>query len=850
MPTFNSFFINGNVASNIGWIDSMPGFAAPVTLNLFGSMARITNSDGTWTVFHGDIGGFSLDAQGHLVGTIRWMTRTTAGAGFGDAVELQAYGGAFDHLNIPALTLLGLNTEDRFNTLFGFLGLTLNGDAGNNLLGGGLFGDAFNGFGGSDTVSYRHAQGGILADLTGAFPGFGEANGDIFSSIENLTGSSFSDRLFGDANANTLNGRAGGDVLTGRGGDDVLNGDSGDDTLIGGLGNDILNGGLGRDLLSYRDTTLGVSVTIGPLDSGTVQAGGGFGTDIFNQIEDIEGGAGNDTLVGNAEVNQIYGGDGNDAVAGDFGNDTIYGGLGNDLLAGGAGLDTIYGGGGRDTVTFTSLGVSGVSLWLDESGNGTAVVQTGGNDTVSGIAHLTGSIGNDNLQGNAGANRLDGGLGNDRLYGRAGNDLVRGGDGADVLFGDDDWDFQDGRLAEGDDTLDGGADNDTLIGGNGTDMLIGGLGRDVADYSRLFDDLGNGEYSIHANLATGQVTKYFYDYRDQGFMPFAIDSIVGSGADAVENVVGTAGNDVITGSELNNTFYGGFGKDTLSGGGGDDVLAGGAGMDQMFGGAGNDRFYIDTTDVWSEGPNGGIDTIFVSTTHWLAADFENLTLTGSASVEGHGNAGANIIIGNAGANLLFGGGGADRMIGGAGNDGYYSDSDDTLVELANGGIDTVFATATAALAANIENLTLFGEGAMNGIGNNLANKILGANGNNALNGRQGLDTLTGGLGVDHFLFNTALGPTNVDRITDFAVGVDRILLDDAIFTGLTIGALAANAFLANSNPVASSTTHRIIYETDTGFLWYDANGSGGAAAVHFATLNAGLAVAANIFNVF
>ncbi len=149
-----------------------------------------------------------------------------------------------------------------------------------------------------------------------------------------------------------------------------------------------------------------------------------------------------------------------------------------------------------------------------------------------------------------------------------------------------------------------------------------------------------------------------------------------------------------------------------------------------------------------------------------------------------------------------------------------------------------------------ENLTLLGTAAINGTGNSLANTIVGNTGANVLAGGLGNDTLTGDGGADSFVFDTALGAGNVDRIMDFNAVDDTIQLDDAIFTGLAVGALAATAFAQNTSGNADDANNRIIYETDTGNLYFDADGTGAAARVHFATLGLNLTLTSADFFVF
>ena len=125
-------------------------------------------------------------------------------------------------------------------------------------------------------------------------------------------------------------------------------------------------------------------------------------------------------------------------------------------------------------------------------------------------------------------------------------------------------------------------------------------------------------------------------------------------------------------------------------------------------------------------------------------------------------------------------------------------------------------------------------------GNELAQELYGDAGANGLNGLGGNDTLVGLGGADSFVFSTALGASNVDRLADYSVADDTVLLDNAVFTGLADGALAAGAFATGA--AASDADDRILYNSATGALLFDADGLGGVAAVQFATLSAGLSL--------
>jgi Ca2+-binding RTX toxin-like protein len=278
-----------------------------------------------------------------------------------------------------------------------------------------------------------------------------------------------------------------------------------------------------------------------------------------------------------------------------------------------------------------------------------------------------------------------------------------------------------------------------------------------------------------------------------------------------------------TGGLVGEQFWGAdlAGGDRLSGGGGNDSIFGQSGADTIAGDAGSDAL------------DGGND-----------AD----SLTGGAD--------ADVLAGGAGNDTLDGGTGGDVLAGGAGNDLYLLDSaGDVIVEGKGGGTaDRAQTSVSYKLAAddNIEALFAAPASAKTAIdltGNGLAQAMTGNAGANRLDGGGGIDTLKGGLGADSFVFTTKLGAANVDRIVDFAK-IDTIRLDDAIFKGIAKGTLGGTAFAANTSGRAADASDRIIYETDTGKLFYDRDGAGGSAAVLFAKLQPNLTLTSADFVVF
>lgn len=462
-----------------------------------------------------------------------------------------------------------------------------------------------------------------------------------------------------------------------------------------------------------------------------------------------------------------------------------------------------------------------------------------------------------------------GGAGDDAIYGNALVNLLVGGAGADQLFG-----------AGGDDRLQGGGGSDYLAGGDGDDTVL--MDGSWSSYSFTLVD-GVLSFSSAITFETDRIVgvEHFsfadltLDYEDLFTTPH-LNPVYG---DARANTLkGTAGGDLVGGLA---------GNDTLYGYAGDDTLDGGAGSDKMIGGAGDDTYVVDDArDKVSESADAGDDRVLSDVSWTLPNQVETLVLTGGA-VNATGNKAANTLVGNDADNLLDGKAGIDAMAGGLGNDSYVVDLAEELGlidEAADAGDDTLkIAYANQAKLAlqisldgaleNVEHVVLAGKGlfdvagsgADNALtGNASANGLAGAggddillglagndvldggDGDDLLAGGVGLDVLTGGAGSDLFRFDTALkAKTNLDQITDFVTAVDCIELENSVFTRLTAaGPLDARHFATGK---AADADDYLVYDTATGALYYDADGSGSKAAVQFALLAGAPELAAGDF---
>ena len=566
-------------------------------------------------------------------------------------------------------------------------------------------------------------------------------------------------------------------------------------------------------------------------------------TEIRTRLPVLTGTNGNDSLPGFDIDNQIFGLGGDDQLFGNGGVDRLDGGAGNDYLVGGDGSDTyLFGrGGGQDWVNdFPPSGTIGEidTILLDNTvipadvrlqattGSGLLLTIAGSTDqllvesyfvdplyqieriqfadgTIWDAAAIASRTEGLTLVGTEEDDMLFGISLNDTLSGLGGSDILSGQGGNDLLLGGD-----------GDDSLDGGSGNDTLDGGVGIDTLMGGSGNDIFVVDNV-GDVVTEQTSQGTDTVQSSITYT---------LGANVENLTLTGTAAI-NGTGNTLNNVLTGNSAANVLAGGTGNDTyvvdsgdtvteaasagtdtvqssitwtldvnlenltllgtaaingtgntlnntLLGNSAANVLDGGVGADSLRGGAGNDTYMIDSTsDTITENLNEGTDLVQSAVTYTLAANVENLILTGTTAINGTGNTLDNVLTGNSAANVLTGGTGADSMAGGAGNDTYVVDNvSDTVSENLNEGTDLVQSSVTYTLGANVENLTLTGTTAINGTGNGLNNTLTGNTGNNILDGGTGADAMSGGTGNDTYVVDNA-----ADTVTEAAsAGTDLV----------------------------------------------------------------------------
>lgn len=597
----------------------------------------------------------------------------------------------------------------------------LHGLNGNDVLYGGAGNDFLSGEEGDDSESGGDGDDVILAytgnDTLSGDTGVDKLYGDIGDDL--LDGGSENDELYGGDGNDTLFGGSGDDLMLGDylnsptqasviGGDDFLDGEDGNDHLEGGLGNDTLFGGADNDLLFGED--------------GNDSLFGDEGND------ELQGGNGHDLLSGDTGNDILFGEVGNDTLYGDDGADYLEGGKGDDVLDGGAGNDTYYfaQGDGHDLIADTfsigagnailfgpGISLTNLTLIQDQAQSALTIQVGGGADSIRlqgfDLNHVSGTSVVQTLAF-ADGNQvqlpdllpLPSGF----IEGSDNGDFLRTGEGDDLLNGGD-----------GDDVLVAGGGEDTLIGGTGDDVLLGGAGDDIYVFGQ-----GDGHDRIQDVAATGEGNTLN--------VGVALDAVTLDVGDGLVLRVGASG-DTVTLADFNvNDPYGEHTVETFQfaggtslnyqqlidrgfyfvGTAGNDIFTGTGARDRFSGRAGDDTYRVtNVTDQVIELAGEGTDTIETTISYTLPDHVENLRGVvsdvigdpGPASLIGNaldneisgprGFSSDNVLEGRDGNDRLFGYEGNDRLDGGAGNDYLEGgQGNDTYVFGLGSGQDTAF----------------------------------------------------------------------------------------------------------------------------------------------------------------
>jgi Ca2+-binding RTX toxin-like protein len=519
--------------------------------------------------------------------------------------------------------IFGNNGNDSINSAAG--NDTLDGGFGDDTLRGGLGNDFFSAAQGND---YLFGEGGddslyggvgndtywIDGDVEGGIVTIGETSDGGIDEINfsNTTGKAIAVNLSAIAfqvltpglqlnnytleSIEKITGGSGNDTLTGNNQDNIIRGGDGNDFIDGRFGSDTMDGGNNIDTLDVSffsgayvlDMTTGITNFIG---------------EIAINFENINTGAGDDSLTGSSIANVINSGFGNDSVLGASGNDTLNGNGGVDYLNGGAGNDRLIGetetdvyqvdadvdlgtdtivetaAGGIDVLDFRSTTTKAITINLATIGGQTVSAGVAFATTLDNIEYVYGGALNDSITGNSLNNYFLGGTGNDTLNGGLGIDYLSGGVG-----------------------------NDRLVGGDGTDVYVMDADVDLGADIIVETITGGVDVVDFRNTTTKAITLNLGVFTNQLVATGVNISLLSSSsplAASIEYAYGGSLGDNLTGNSLNNYFLGGAGNDTLNGGIGSDVLNGGAGNDSLTGGTGTgiDQF------IYSGAALTGVNTV-------------------------------------------------------------------------------------------------------------------------------------------------------------------------------------------------------------------------------------------------
>ena len=652
---------------------------------------------------------------------------------------------------------------------------------------------------------------------------YGRDGNDVLSGLSGndyLSGGNGNDTLYGGDGNDALYGNAGSDTIYGGAGNDILDAGTGYyETLAGGTGDDIYivndwafnyyskmieNANEGNDTVITSNGSFTLADNVENLMFVGVTGGNGTGNSLANVIvgntgsNTLDGGAGNDTLYGdtaNTSLSDGMAGGTSDYLIGGAGNDVLWGQSGDDTLDGGTGNDTMYGGTGNDTYYVDSTGDYAIDAANLASGSNGGLINTGGVDWIyaSATVEMTDTsrfqyIENVRLVDTAQASIMTGSdyysteyLG---ITGTAGNNILTGNQYDNWING----------LA-GDDTINGGGGTDAITGGLGNDTLDGGYGTmDLVIYGtdNISDSISKNDgrygYDLLATLANHngdgiKANLNYYDYRFDANNVIKAYTVTGSanvnsGSDLVYNM------DAIIGTNFNDTIVGTDGENFISGGRGNDTLVGAYGFDWV--GLGGNSNYGLTVDLgamhladnsvvsldWAKyqsqstalvinlaSLSTAANTYYDGTTHssgaFISDGGNGLGTLTAWGFEGIGLSENNdTLYGTTGNDYVQGFGGNDVMFGGDGNDVLYGNGPTTGILAGTDGVhdhDTIYGgNGSDTLYAGAGSSTLLGEtGDDSLIGAYGNDTLLGGDGNDYINGAEGNDVLNGGTGYDN-----------------------------------------------------------------------------------------------------
>ncbi len=645
----------------------------------------------------------------------------------------------------------------------------------------------------------------------------------------------------GSNDNDALAGGEGAEVLRGFGGDDFLRGEEGADDMTGGAGNDNLWGGSGDDTYHFGHGQGYDEISeSGGMDTIAFDAGITLSDVTFYRTSGRGHLEGQDSALGDDLVIVLNGSAEQLRVRNHFASPSD-GHLERFTFANGTVLTD-------NELSSLIVDVSGTSAWQDGTSADDVFIVDHRNDNVSGEGGIDTVESSVSFSLGVDVENLTlTGIFNNTGTGNASNNLIRGNAGDNILTGG-------GYFGADADTLIGGLGNDTyyinVVGGNDYSGYVNTNDTVIELAGEGYDTVVYTGYSLLLPEHVERVILFSYSNGfSSGTVPVGVDSRPRISGNGLDNVIDASG------SELSNLVIdGGAGADEMIAGvegqtfviddvgdvirfralgnptgnvetylsyaapdfirnltllGSNAITATGndlnnrldgsknAAANVLAGGLGNDTYVVGAGDTIVELAGGGLDLVQSAASVQLQDHLENLALTGTAAVDGTGNALDNQLTGNAAANVLDGGAGADQMIGGAGNDTYVVDHlGDVVTEGSNGGTDEIRAWLSYTLATNQENLTLLGTSDLGGTGNSAVNRIQGNSGNNTLDGGTGNDTLIGGLGNDTYIVN-ASGDTVTENLNE---GIDEIVASATI----TLSGNVENLTLAGTGNIGGT----------------------------------------------